>query len=201
MDKGQATSPPAASFDPVGSPNGLMGCGPADVWILAANVPAPSGAASNFVKNSLSIVLRVALGDFEAILTGDGTEFTENAILANYAAQPSFLEVDVLKLGHHGSRTTSNRRAWLEAVKPRAAIASAGMPNSHGHPSVDALFLLPASTQNLSTKHKLRWCVGKDGCGTSQVDEAVYSTPFAGDLKVASDGTDFDLTCEKSAGC
>jgi len=178
-----------------------MDCGAADVWILAANVEAPEGAANNFVKNSLSIVLRVALGDFETILTGDGTEFTENAILENYTSTPSFLEADVLKLGHHGSRTTSNRRAWIEAVQPRAAIASAGMPNGHGHPSVDAYFLLPQWTEDLREKHRLRWCVGKRGCGSSDVNEAVYSTPFAGDLKVVTNGSGYQLSCEKAAGC
>ena len=106
---GTLVSPPASTSDPEGTPSLLFECGPAvNIWILAANVPAGPGAPDNFVTNTPSIVLRVAHGDFETILTGDATFTTEQHILGEYSAD--FLEVDILKLGHHGSRATSTSR-------------------------------------------------------------------------------------------
>ena len=70
---------------------------------------------------------------------GDATRYTENLIKWNES--PSYLKSDVLKLGHHGSDTSSSL-LWLEDVNPSVAIVSAGKNNKYGHPSKETIFNL-----------------------------------------------------------
>lgn len=198
-DSGRSVRPAATEFDPPNAPSAHLPCGTASVWLLAANVPPESGAENSFVKNTLSIVLRVAHGDFAAVLTGDATTTTETAILARYPAH--WLASDLLKFGHHGSRATSTGRAWAETIAPRIGVVSASSDNSYGHPAADALQRVTCTTDDLPKTHRIRWCIGRSGCGESWIDEAIYGTAGAGTLRVVSDGTGYELTCENSAYC
>jgi len=196
---GRLVAPSAGHSDPENAPSDLFDCGGAVVWILAANVSAGSNAASNFVNNTPSIVLRLAFGDFEAILTGDATTVTENAILSNYSA--SFLDIDVLKLGHHGSRATSTSRRWARTLSPSMAFSSASDSNNFGHPSWDVVAVVGDYTDELAHEHRVRRCAGNGGCETRDTDERIYDTSAAGTILVTSDGSGFALTCERSSGC
>lgn len=82
--------------------------------------------------NRVGIVLLVRYGDTSVLLTAD-TEVEEEVA---YAAQVG--DVDVLKAGHHGSRTSSSR-ALLSAVSPEVAVISCGAKNSYGHPHEEVL--------------------------------------------------------------
>jgi competence protein ComEC len=84
--------------------------------------------------NNRSVVLRVRYGGFEALLTGDIGVPVEEALLA--AGAP--LGADVLKVGHHGS-ATSTSAAFLAAVAPSNAAISAGRDNRYGHPDPQVL--------------------------------------------------------------
>ncbi|MET0284563.1 MAG: DNA internalization-related competence protein ComEC/Rec2 [Polyangiales bacterium] len=77
--------------------------------------------------NDNSFVLRVTQGAHTFLLMGDSEREAEASLLARVGP------VDVLKLGHHGSRTSSTP-AFLAQVQPKLAIASAGRGNSFGHP-------------------------------------------------------------------
>jgi competence protein ComEC len=80
-------------------------------------------------NNDASIVLKVSHGEIDYLLTGDaGIEAEKNMIAANYD-----LEAEVLKVGHHGS-DTSTSQAFVEAVNPVYGILSYGEGNSYGHP-------------------------------------------------------------------
>lgn len=79
--------------------------------------------------NDTSIVLRVFFGSAALLFTGDIEEAAERELLAS--GEP--LKADILKVGHHGSRTSSST-GFLLAVRPELAIVSAGRDNSHGHP-------------------------------------------------------------------
>lgn len=114
-------------FDREDGPNPNIDCGAARVWILAAGIQAPDDD-----KNTKSIVVMVRMGDFEAVITGDATFATENAILGRYSRE--FLDIDVLQVGHHGSSTTSTSPLWADTLSPRTAIMSAGNLNEYGHP-------------------------------------------------------------------
>ena len=67
-DSDRATSPPLRFHDPEAEPNPVLSCVGVDLWIMAANVPAASGAENNYVKNTPSIVLRISHGDVDIVL-------------------------------------------------------------------------------------------------------------------------------------
>ena len=82
-------------------------------------------------SNETSLLLRIAAGDFRYVTSGDATAEEELRALSAWPAES--LRADVLKIGHHGSRTSS-AAAWLEAVQPKVAIISVGAGNRFGHP-------------------------------------------------------------------
>ncbi len=90
-------------------------------------------------KNENSTVLRLDFGDFSALFTGDAGEESENKQLERYGNLPGGpLDVDLLKVGHHGSRYSSTH-AYLTAVTPMYAVISCGEGNSYGHPHKETL--------------------------------------------------------------
>ncbi|MCH7666712.1 MAG: DNA internalization-related competence protein ComEC/Rec2 [Acidobacteria bacterium] len=90
------------------------------------------GAGSTDRGNDSSLVLRAVLDRRSVLLTGDIEARAENSILRRYP--PEKLRSQVLKLAHHGSKTSTTDR-FLEAVSPRIAVVSAGRKNLYGHPA------------------------------------------------------------------
>ncbi len=88
--------------------------------------------------NEASVVVRVRYGAITMLLTGDA-EGGEESWLRDHAA--TALHADVLKVGHHGSRT-STTPALLDAVQPRLAVISVGRINRYGHPNPGTLSAL-----------------------------------------------------------
>ena len=84
--------------------------------------------------NEVSVVLRVTFGETVFLFTGDAGTKSENAQLASGLS----LKVDVLKVGHHGSRTSTTQK-YLDAVSPQYAIISCGTDNSYGHPHSETM--------------------------------------------------------------
>lgn len=80
-------------------------------------------------KNNYSIVLKVTFGTMDIIFTGDAETAVEKDILESGAD----LDAEILKVGHHGSDTSSSD-AFLDAISPDYALISAGVGNSHEHP-------------------------------------------------------------------
>jgi competence protein ComEC len=103
----------------------------------------PDRDISKMDSNDGSIVGKLVYGNNSFMFTGDAPIYTENLIEWNES--DSTLKSDVLKLGHHGSRTSSSI-LWLEKVDPRVAIISAGKGNRYGHPHQELL-------DRLSTLH------------------------------------------------
>lgn len=85
-----------------------------------------------FDANDNSLVVRISYGRRSFLLMGDAEAHAE-ARLA-----PSLSEVDVLKVGHHGSRTSSTE-AFARAVAPGLAVISSGASNRFGHPHAEVL--------------------------------------------------------------
>jgi len=89
--------------------------------------PATVEAGELADPNDLSIVLLVRWGEAAVLLTGDAPAEVERRIL------PRLPRLSVLKVGHHGSRTSSSPEL-LEAARPRTALIGVGDPNGFGHP-------------------------------------------------------------------
>jgi competence protein ComEC len=90
-------------------------------------------------SNDDSLVLRVSYGETSALLEGDAEAPSEARMLALGG-----LHSDLLKVGHHGSKT-STTPAFLEAVSPSYATISVGQHNYYGHPKLETLEKLEAT--------------------------------------------------------
>ena len=91
--------------------------------------------------NAASTVIRARYGSVRLLLTGDAEAEEEEWLLQ---ADPAALRADVLKVGHHGSRTSSSE-AFVDAVQPRLALVSVGSANTYGHPSPEVMRRLTAA--------------------------------------------------------
>jgi competence protein ComEC len=94
----------------------------------------PPDYVSTKPGNNDSLALRIAYGAHSILLTGD----MEAPMEARLLSGSSLVHTDVLKVGHHGSKT-STIQPFLDAVAPSFAIISAGFENSFGHPHKDVL--------------------------------------------------------------
>jgi competence protein ComEC len=117
-----------------------------------ASLPLPEGDINNG-----SVVMVLRHGGFAALLTGDA-EAPVEAALVNRGLEP----VDLLKVGHHGS-TSSTTPALLAAARPSVAVISSGVGNEYGHPAPETLTAL------------------RSGAGVS-----VHRTDLEGDVEVVS---------------
>lgn len=113
------------------------------VWRLDASttleVLFPETDVSEMESNASSVVLKLSYGTHDFLLTGDAPKRMEEYLVLAFGEH---LESEVLKVGHHGSRT-STAEPFLAAVDPDYAVISAGADNRYGHPHVeitDALF-------------------------------------------------------------
>ena len=100
---------------------------------IYAELLAPNSSGYHDI-NDYSAVLRLVYGKNSFLFTGDAETQSESEML-HLGSQ---LKVDVLKVGHHGSRTSSTA-AFLKLVAPKYAIISVGKGNSYGHPTQEAL--------------------------------------------------------------
>ncbi len=91
----------------------------------------PKGFTNN--ENNASIVLMLRYGDRRALFTGDIEKPTEETLVRAHAD----LKADILKIAHHGSRTSSTE-PFLRAVRPSIAVISVG-ENSYGHPRKEVI--------------------------------------------------------------
>ena len=129
----------------------------------------PQPGFSETDLNNASAVLHIQFGDTSFLLTGDAEDLSEQAMLAAY----SDIRAQVLKVGHHGS-STSSTSAFLDAVQPKIALISCGADNSYGHPHRETM------------------------AGLARVSAAVYRTDTMGSISVLSDGYGLFIAYENS---
>jgi competence protein ComEC len=103
--------------------------GGSQVEVLAPPAGYLPGAAAS---NDDSLVMHVSLGKTSVLLEGDAQAASEQRML------PEALHSDLLKVGHHGSRTSTTPR-FFAAVSPRYAIISVAHHNPYGHPKLEVL--------------------------------------------------------------
>ena len=119
--------------------------------------------------NDASIAMRITYGGFRLVLTGDAERVSEARMLGRH---PDRLAADVLRLGHHGS-STSTTPDFLTTVAPSVTIYSAGADNRYGHPHEEVVARVT-------------------GRGIP-----LYGTDRHGTITVVTDGTTFDVRTER----
>jgi len=92
--------------------------------------------------NNSSIILKMIFGNYSYLFTGDAEKEVEDSILRKN------INVDVLKVGHHGSSTSSSE-SFLNKVTPSYAIISVAKENSYNHPSKETIDRLKKYTNNI----------------------------------------------------
>ena len=130
----------------------------------------PQDLSIKAASNASSVVLRLDYGNTSALLTGDSEADVEKALLRDETSRRALANVTVLKVGHHGSRTSSTA-AFLGTVKPRVALISCGRYNRFGHPASEVLTRL------------------------AQMQIATFRTDLDGSIEVSCDAS----TCEVSS--
>ena len=102
--------------------------------------PDSTWTASLRDPNEASAVALIQYGRIRFLMTGDAEAGEEEWMLAH---DPAALHADVLKVGHHGS-STSSTASFLDAVQPKVALVSVGTGNTYGHPSPEVIRSLSA---------------------------------------------------------
>jgi competence protein ComEC len=127
-----------SDFMSLASAHSVLAARRGDVYVLAEDVNFtvlnPVQPLEFSGQNENSVVMRLQIGESSFLLMDDAEADTEESILL------STLEVnsDVLKVGHHGSNS-STTDAFLNAVSPSIAVISAGLNNSYGHSHQETL--------------------------------------------------------------
>ncbi|OIP75767.1 MAG: hypothetical protein AUK07_00975 [Parcubacteria group bacterium CG2_30_36_21] len=115
-------------------------------------------------SNDTSIISRLIFGNNSFLFTGDATKSVEKKILSKCGEKVNcLLDSDVLKVSHHGSKTSSSEE-FLKEVSPEIAIISCGKDNIYGHPHSETLEIF------------------------KKYDIEVLRTDINGDIKIISDG-------------
>ncbi len=140
-----------------------------DTYTLGSSSVKILGANGGDDTNDTSIVLMITYGKTKFLFTGDAEREAEQAILKSGAD----LSATVLKVGHHGS-DTSTTYPFLREIMPQYAVISVGTGNSYGHPTDDTL-------------SRLR-----------DADVKVYRTDLQGDVKCTSDGKTVSFSVAKN---
>ena len=120
--------------------------------------------------NDASVVMRLSFGETDVLFTGDAEAESEADMVSAYSAAK--LSAEVLKSGHHGSRTSSSY-AFLNLVSPQYAVISCGEDNKYGHPHSETIEKY--SSRNMT----------------------VYRTDVDGTVIMKTDGKNIVFTVEK----
>ena len=156
---------------PIVRPSSLCGH-PRSFGRARVEVLAPCPDALPFVNpNDNSLVIRVTLERRAVLLVGDAERAEEETLVARHAAS---LRADFLKVGHHGSATSSSP-AFVSAVAASDAAISCGVRNRFGHPHAATLRTLGARV-------------------------SVHRTDVEGSIRWQTDGTDASLAVAARAG-
>ena len=121
--------------------------------------------------NNNSVVVRLDFKDFSSLFTGDIEKEREGQLLTE---SRSNLNVDILKVGHHGSSSSSSP-LFIKSVGPKIAVICCGQSNKYGHPRRETISLL----QTLGVE--------------------IYRTDLNGTILVETDGIDYQIFTEKES--
>lgn len=98
------------------------------IWPFSDNM-----ISDNSINNN-SLVCKLNYKNYSMLFTGDIEAIAEKTILKKYSKNLNILKSDILKVAHHGSKTSSITE-FIEKIKPKYAIIGVGEDNKFGHPS------------------------------------------------------------------
>ena len=98
-------------------------------------------AGTTITGNDASVVIKIIYEDTEVLLTGDAGRGVEDHLVL---VEKKLLNSDILKVGHHGSKTSTSQK-FLDTVRPIISIISAGENNRYGHPHSEVTNLLTSA--------------------------------------------------------
>ena len=90
------------------------------------------------VLNNNSIVCKLYYKKFSMLFTGDIEKLAEEQILQEYRNDSQILKSDILKIAHHGSKTSSTEE-FLKVISPKIALIGVGKDNKFGHPNKEVI--------------------------------------------------------------
>lgn len=94
----------------------------------------------NTIENNDSLIVYTIISNYKLLFMGDATYLEEKMLLEDF----NIRDIDILKVGHHGSKTSSSKE-FIEKLKPTYSIISVGENNMYGHPNEEVLKNLNAS--------------------------------------------------------
>ena len=100
--------------------------------------PTNTNMISDNAINNNSLVCKLIYKNFSMLFTGDIEDIAEKAILSKYVNKQELLKADILKVAHHGSKTSSIKE-FINTVSPKYAVIGVGKDNKFGHPSENTL--------------------------------------------------------------
>lgn len=109
------------------------------ITIFSAGNDGFKGAKS--VDNSMSVICLLEYGTRKVLFTGDAEKETEQWFVDYAHSNDIDIDIDVLKVGHHGSNSSSTA-LFLDNIKPEYAVISCGENNSFNHPSTETMAML-----------------------------------------------------------
>jgi competence protein ComEC len=124
--------------------------------------PCP-GVRPEHGANDNSLIVRLTYGEHGVVFAGDAEHFQEGELARRWRGPP----ITLLKVGHHGSRTSSTVD-FLAALRPRLAVISSGVGNRFGHPHAEALERLAAARTGVARLDQLGSVVWESDGATSE---------------------------------
>lgn len=137
---------------------------------LEMKILGPIGEYDSGDNNNPSVIIMARWGNTKVLLTGDAEKEAEKRLIVEYGKE---LDCDVLKVGHHGSRSSS-QNSFIGYVKPEYAIISCGVDNDYEHPHDETISIL--------NYHKAE----------------IHRTDLEGSIVVSTNGESISIKSEKS---
>ena len=124
-------------------------------------------SGKNISSNERSGIIKIVYGNNSIIFTGDAGKETEKVYTSVYK---EFLDSDVLKVGHHGSKSSTSVE-FLNYVSPEISLISAGIKNTYGHPASDILYrIAKAGSEILRTDKEGAVILQSDGISFKKIN-------------------------------
>ncbi len=105
--------------------------------------------------NNNSIVCKLIYGSTSILFTGDIEAIAEKKIIEEYKNNLQVLDSTILKVAHHGSKTSSTQE-FIESVNPKIAMIGVGKDNKFGHPDNEIIEKYE-NIRNKNTSHRSKW--------------------------------------------